>query len=289
MNLPPFSHAFYSSPSYHPSVSNFHSPPGLSSHIGLSTSFTGGSSAPPQQSGFGSSQDQYHPSAPSITSPSASTANSSFQRGLPVPASGPRGPHNYSESPRLGPGPLSYSSSPGMHHLSPTSPTTQMMPPGLFSHSTNSSSASSLFPNALRTPGGSKRKVERPGSVSPDAESWDESDKSGKPVIGEETDEQPWGMPQDQYKSLNPRDKKQVRNRIGARRFRAKRKGQSGLYVSPPISLDFRKDAVRPRSVVYKPNADSHQTMWAILKLRFGSVTARSPRYVTKSTRIVIK
>jgi hypothetical protein len=33
-------------------------------------------------------------------------------------------------------------------------------------------------------------------------------------------------MPQDQYKALNPRDKKQVRNRIGARRFRAKRKGE---------------------------------------------------------------
>ena len=47
--------------------------------------------------------------------------------------------------------------------------------------------------------------------------------------IGEETEEQPWGMPQDQYKALNPRDKKQVRNRIGARRFRAKRKGMPCL------------------------------------------------------------
>ena len=228
MNLPPFSHAFYSSPSYHPSVSNYHSPPGLSSHLGLNTSFSGSSSAPPQQSGFGSSQGAYNPNGPSSTSPSAATASSSFPRGLPVPASGPRGPHSYNESPRLGPGPLSYSSSPGLHHLSPTSPTTQMMPAGLFSHSTNSSSASSLFPNPLRTPGGSKRKVEHQGSASPDGESWDESDKSGKPVIGEETDERPWGMPQDQYKQLNPRDKKQVRNRIGARRFRAKRKGQSG-------------------------------------------------------------
>jgi hypothetical protein len=27
------------------------------------------------------------------------------------------------------------------------------------------------------------------------------------------TDDQPWGMPQDEYKALNPRDKKQVRNR----------------------------------------------------------------------------
>jgi len=30
---------------------------------------------------------------------------------------------------------------------------------------------------------------------------------------GEDGDEQPWGMPQDEYKALNPRDKKQVRNR----------------------------------------------------------------------------
>lgn len=39
-------------------------------------------------------------------------------------------------------------------------------------------------------------------------------------------EDQPWGMPQEQYKALNPLDKKQVRNRIGARRFRAKRKGE---------------------------------------------------------------
>ena len=51
----------------------------------------------------------------------------------------------------------------------------------------------------------------------------------GHMKIGEETEEQPWGMPQDQYKALNPRDKKQVRNRIGARRFRAKRKGKPCL------------------------------------------------------------
>jgi hypothetical protein len=43
---------------------------------------------------------------------------------------------------------------------------------------------------------------------------------------------QPWGMPQDQYKALNPRDKKQVRNRIGARRFRAKRKGEFDIATS---------------------------------------------------------
>lgn len=48
-------------------------------------------------------------------------------------------------------------------------------------------------------------------------------------------DDQPWGMPQEQYKALNPRDKKQVRNRIGARRFRAKRKGELCAAVRPGI------------------------------------------------------
>lgn len=49
-------------------------------------------------------------------------------------------------------------------------------------------------------------------------------------------DDQPWGMPQEQYKALNPRDKKQVRNRIGARRFRAKRKGECvRLCVTPLV------------------------------------------------------
>lgn len=28
-----------------------------------------------------------------------------------------------------------------------------------------------------------------------------------------EKDPQPWGMPQEEYKKLNPKDKKQVRNR----------------------------------------------------------------------------
>jgi hypothetical protein len=65
-------------------------------------------------------------------------------------------------------------------------------------------------------------------------ESWDEGDmKDGKGLGGE----QPWGMPQDEYKALNPRDKKQVRNRIGARRFRAKRKGESTSYQATLLSF----------------------------------------------------
>lgn len=64
-------------------------------------------------------------------------------------------------------------------------------------------------------------------------ESWDD-DKDEKGLGGT----QPWGMPQDQYKALNPRDKKQVRNRIGARRFRAKRKGVfSSSYSSLTLHL----------------------------------------------------
>ena len=215
MGLPPFSQSFYPS-GYHPSQS-----PPQGANLGLATSFGGSSSAPPFGGGF------HGPPAPGSTVGSTSPnppsgSMSSLSRALPA---NPRGMHSYSESPRLAPGPLSYSSSPGMHHLSPTSPTTHLIPPNVFNGP--SSSNSSVFPQtALRTPSSTKRKGRQPGSPSGSGESWDESDRSGKPVIGEETEEQPWGMPQDQYKALNPRDKKQVRNRIGARRFRAKRKGE---------------------------------------------------------------
>lgn len=74
--------------------------------------------------------------------------------------------------------------------------------------------------NALMRDSGNKRRSGSDDGQS--GESWDENDKDGKGLGGE----QPWGMPQDEYKALNPRDKKQVRNRIGARRFRAKRKGE---------------------------------------------------------------
>lgn len=67
----------------------------------------------------------------------------------------------------------------------------------------------------------SNKRRDSEGGASGDGDSWDEGDS------GKHDGDQPWGMPQDEYKKLNPRDKKQVRNRIGARRFRAKRKGQS--------------------------------------------------------------
>jgi hypothetical protein len=76
------------------------------------------------------------------------------------------------------------------------------------------------------------------GSQSDGGESWDDdmgptgkkamlSGTGGKYDDGldEVTEDQPWGMPQHLYKDLNPKDKKQVRNKIGARRFRAKKKG----------------------------------------------------------------
>jgi len=44
-------------------------------------------------------------------------------------------------------------------------------------------------------------------------ESWDDDKYGGVGELGEETEDQPWGMPQDEYKALNPKDKKQVRNR----------------------------------------------------------------------------
>lgn len=63
----------------------------------------------------------------------------------------------------------------------------------------------------------------RSGSASQSNESWDDGEgrynlsldtkEEGDLEDREEGDEQPWGMPQDEYKALNPRDKKQVRNR----------------------------------------------------------------------------
>ncbi|RSH88540.1 uncharacterized protein EHS24_001085 [Apiotrichum porosum] len=133
---------------------------------------------------------------------------------LPAGRSGQ--PHGY--SPRI---PSGYpSASPGMNPLSPLSPSTHVAYPP---HSSASTSASS-YPPSVPPP---HSKVDLPGhhmkkrrTNSGSGDSWADENK--------DDEEQPWGMPQDQYKALNPRDKKQVRNRIGARRFRAKRKD----YVS---------------------------------------------------------
>lgn len=139
--------------------------------------------------------------------------------GLPLPIGRPSHASHYSsESPRMPPGPPgAWSTSPGFRHLSPTSPTTHLAPPGM---PASSSTSSSSFPSVTKTPGnlpgsggGGKKHKRRSGSVDPSNESWDDEKYGMMDDMGEETGEQPWGMPQDEYKALNPRDKKQVRNR----------------------------------------------------------------------------
>ena len=219
MNLPPFSQTFY--PPFH-AASGGHppasAPPGM--HISHGIGY-----APHVPMGAPAAQPYGYP----VNSPVALSSG---------PSSGPHRappPHSYTESSRL-PG---YSTSPSMRHISPTSPALHLAPPGM-SASTGSASSSS-YPSATRPP----KVKRRSGSASLSVESWDDGegryDMSGDKMEGEDG-EQPWGMPQDEYKALNPRDKKQVRNRwvgsilvvfatdshsdsIGARRFRAKRKG----------------------------------------------------------------
>ncbi|KAK4683935.1 hypothetical protein P7C73_g6270, partial [Tremellales sp. Uapishka_1] len=212
MSLPPFSQTFYSN----------HYPP----------------------SGPGSGMQMNYPSHIPITAPPAHGYNyplSSPSAITTLPPGNPSRqppPHAYTQSPHRIPG--GYSSSPGVRPLSPTSPSTHLLgPPGAAS----SSNSSSSFPaRNANLPKGSKR---RSNSTS-QSEDWDEGSGGGRYMSqmtedDTETDNQPWGMPQEEYKALNPRDKKQVRNRIGARRFRAKRKD----YVSTlEHSLRTRDDEI---------------------------------------------
>ncbi|OWZ29661.1 hypothetical protein C343_04692 [Cryptococcus neoformans C23] len=136
--------------------------------------------------------------------------------------------HSYHDPPRL-PG---YSSSPNLHQLSPVSPTAHLLPS---MQPPSASPSSSSFPSSIpRTPATLPKGVKRHSLGSEQSfDSWDdEQEMSSGKVTGDrkhEKDSQPWGMPQEEYKKLNPKDKKQVRNRIGARRFRAKRKGKLGF------------------------------------------------------------
>ncbi|KLT38794.1 hypothetical protein CC85DRAFT_305655 [Cutaneotrichosporon oleaginosum] len=138
------------------------------------------------------------------------------------PTARPAQQHGY--SPRI---PGGYpAASPGMTTLSPLSPSNHLTYAG--------TSSSTSFPPGMHqahakmeNPLNKKRRTNSAGS------SWEGSGALSATTTatndGKDGDEtQPWGMPQEQYKALNPRDKKQVRNRIGARRFRAKRKD----YVS---------------------------------------------------------
>ncbi|WVR09345.1 hypothetical protein IAU60_006411 [Kwoniella sp. DSM 27419] len=206
MNLPPLSQTFY--PSY-PSTSTGHGSQSTPSNI---HTLPHNVTYSPHMSMSAPSSGAYH---------YASTSPVNMTDGGPMGSRAPIHP-TYNESPRI-PG---YSSSPGLHHhhFSPTSPTTNLM------HGMNPSSAStssSSFPSIARTPAhlpkGMKR---RSTSASHSVGSW-EDDRlipTSTEMDTKELTEQPWGMPQEAYKALNPRDKKQVRNRIGARRFRAKRK-----------------------------------------------------------------
>ncbi|OCF35776.1 hypothetical protein I316_02268 [Kwoniella heveanensis BCC8398] len=225
MNLPPFSQTFYSP---YPSSSNNH---------GASQSTPSNVHTLPHNVGYSPHISMSAPSSNNypypLTSPLglADSVGSGGHRAPP--------PHSYNESPRI-PG---YSSSPGLHHFSPTSPTNNLI------HGMNPSSAStssSSFPSLARTPANLPKGLKRRStSASHSNGSWDDGDRymptSTEMDVKELADEQPWGMPQEQYKALNPRDKKQVRNRIGARRFRAKRKD----YVSNlEANLRSREDDI---------------------------------------------
>ncbi len=59
---------------------------------------------------------------------------------------------------------------------------------------------------------------------------------------------QPWGMPQAQYKALSSTRKKQIRNKVGAKKFRAKRKGGCGVLVA---SLTRDIDELTPPDPVH--------------------------------------
>lgn len=231
MNLPPFQQTFY--------PSSYHSPPGPHGSNGASNQGSGGGmhhinggGGPPHPGGSYSNHNMMPPPGnPPYGYPVVSPAMSA----PPLPGSGMQRqapPHSYSESPRMAGG---YSSSPGFHHLSPISPTNHLIPQGI--HASSGSTSSSSYQSASARGGvnvllrdDNKQQRRSASDEGQSNESWDD-DKDEKGLPGG----QPWGMPQDQYKALNPRDKKQVRNRIGARRFRAKRKGKlSSLHVHVP-------------------------------------------------------
>ncbi|ODN85474.1 hypothetical protein L198_07556 [Cryptococcus wingfieldii CBS 7118] len=116
-----------------------------------------------------------------------------------------------------------YPTSPSYNNLSPVSPTTHIIP-GIRG---SASSPRQMYHDMPQTPVtmaiGSKRLSMN--SSSSENEDIRRGVRRGSSVDDVEcTEEQPWGMPQEDYKALPPAAKKQVRNRIGARKFRAKRK-----------------------------------------------------------------
>ena len=204
LHLPPLSSSPYYQSAYH-SPQTQHAPGSAPAGMHHSLPYNNGM--------YSHGQHQY---AYPMTSPASMPPN--------LPGSRQPPPHSHSESPRV----AGQYTSPTNRNGSPSSPQQWLMPPPPMAQSAGSNSSSS-FPSATRTPAGLPKHdlpkaKRRSGSTGQSAGSWDEDDANLGPLDDED---QPWGMPQDQYKALNPRDKKQVRNRIGARRFRAKRKGQS--------------------------------------------------------------
>lgn len=191
MNLPPFNQAFY-----------YQDHPGPMSHY------------PDQGYGDGNSQGYYH------------NDPSPVMTGHPLPPSHAHRappPHSYDQSPKVNAG---YSSD-GIHHV--TSPTTHLAAPATGISTSSVASTSAYPPTRNKGRPSSPKKKRRSGRSTVSQDSWDEryGEMGGDGRDGQE----PWGMPQDEYRALNPRDKKQVRNRIGARRFRAKRKGERNVLI----------------------------------------------------------
>lgn len=191
-NLPSFSHSLYSP---------YHGP--------------GGNLPPSNPHGMAHSMPSYsHISALSGTASGFQYTNHS-PMGLNEPLtshSRSQITHSYHDPPRL-PG---YSSSPNLHQLSPVSPTAHLLPN---MQPPSASPSSSSFPSSIpRTPATLPKGVKRHSLGSEQSfDSWDdEQDMPSGKITGDrkyEKDPQPWGMPQEEYKKLNPKDKKQVRNR----------------------------------------------------------------------------
>jgi len=68
-------------------------------------------------------------------------------------------------------------------------------------------------------------------SMMTDADDLDGDDLDGDEADGVEKNGMMWGMPTAAYRSLSARERKRVRNRISARTFRARRKGESGAVL----------------------------------------------------------
>lgn len=195
VNPPPFSQMFCSS----------HHSPLTGSGAGLALGWR----RKPPTMGYGGHVPTSAPRRPNrypITSPvPISTHSLSGNLGVPPP-------HSY-DSPQLLGG---YLSLPSIHGLSRTSPATHLIQPGI-TPSMGYISPSS-YPSVSKTLARLPRNTWGATSAG-QGESWGEGE--GEFTIGitggtgskRETDVQQWGMPEEEYKALNLREKKQVRNR----------------------------------------------------------------------------